>query len=121
MALADLLLGYVPFPQLPHYLTSFVPGVTPLSTLNMTVATLTSYLALIFGIQAAMKEKQPKKLTSIFQIHNIFLSSGSLLLLVLMLEEILPILWKDGVFKAMCAEESWTKVNLCPYFKLFQY
>ncbi len=72
---------------------------------------LASYLAIIFGIQAIMKNQKPLKLTLLFQIHNVILSGGSLLLLVLMLEEILPIFWKHGIYHAMCAEASWTPVS----------
>ena len=59
-----------------------------------------------------MKDREPKKLKLIFQGHNVFLSAGSLILLVLMLEEMLPILWREGVFNSICAEESWTNVKL---------
>ncbi|RDB28889.1 putative elongation of fatty acids protein 1 [Hypsizygus marmoreus] len=105
--LADFLLAHVPI-TLPTYLTSYVPGVTPFSTTPTVLATLAAYLAVIFGTQAFMKNKQPHKLTPLFQTHNVILSSGSLLLLVLMLEEILPIMWTDGIFSALCAEKSWT-------------
>jgi len=55
-----------------------------------------------------MKNREAQKLTVLFQAHNIFLSAGSLVLLVLMLEEMIPILWKRGLFSAMCADKSWT-------------
>lgn len=58
-----------------------------------------------------MKNRPPQKLNTLFQIHNVILSGGSFILLVLMAEEILPILWKRGIFKAICAEESWTPVS----------
>jgi fatty acid elongase 3 len=109
MALANFLQSSNPFPPLPHYLTSYVPGETPLSTTPSVLATLALYLATIFGVQAAMKNQKPRKLTTLFQIHNVILSSGSLLLLVLILEEMLPVVWNKGFFTAICAESSWTK------------
>jgi len=105
--LADFLLAYIPN-FLPAYLTSYVPGKTPLSTTPAVLGMLTAYLAVIFGVKAIMKNQQPLKLTLLFQTHNIILSSGSLLLLILMLEEILPIMWNNGVYHAICAKESWT-------------
>ncbi|KAF9459906.1 elongase of fatty acids ELO [Collybia nuda] len=105
--LADFLLAYVPI-SLPHYLTSYVEGETPLSTTPAVLATLVSYLAVIFGIQAVMKNQPPHKLTPLFQTHNVILCTGSLVLLLLMLEEILPIMWNNGLFNALCAEDSWT-------------
>nr|WHE05774.1 elongase of fatty acids [Flammulina filiformis] len=105
--LADILQAVVPF-SLPTHLYSYVPGQTPLSTTPVVIGTLTGYLVTIFGVQAVMKNRQPQKLNTLFQIHNVILSSGSLLLLVLMMEEILPIMWKRGVFAAICAPEAWT-------------
>ncbi|KAG6842209.1 hypothetical protein C0991_000179 [Blastosporella zonata] len=108
--LADFLLAHVPI-SLPTHLTSYIPGETPLSTTPAVLTTLTAYLAVIFGVKAIMKDKQALKLTPLFQAHNVILSSGSLLLLVLMLEEIVPIIWNDGVFNSLCADESWTSVR----------
>lgn len=108
--LADLLLGYIPY-RLPHHLTSYVVGETPLSTNAAVVTTLAGYLGLIFGIKALMTNRQPFKLTTLFQIHNVILSSGSALLLALMLEEILPKAWRHGLHHALCADEAWTPVS----------
>nr|GAT44189.1 GTPase activating protein [Mycena chlorophos] len=105
--LADALLAVIPY-RLPPHLYSFIPAETPLSTTPIVVGTLLGYLVTIFGIQAAMKNHPPQKLNTLFQIHNVVLSSGSLLLLALMLEEIVPILFRDGLFAAICAESSWT-------------
>ena len=108
--LADFLQAYIPF-SLPTHLYSYVHGKTPLSTTPTVVATLSSYLIVIFGIQALMKNRSPQKLNTLFQAHNVFLSGGSLLLLVLMLEEILPIVWNHGVFYGICNQNAWTPVR----------
>ncbi|KAF7306926.1 Elongation of fatty acids protein [Mycena indigotica] len=105
--LADTLLAVIPY-RLPPHLYSFIPNETPLSTTPIVVGTLLGYLVTIFGIQAAMKNHPPQRLNTLFQIHNVVLSSGSLLLLALMLEEIVPIMWRDGLFNAMCHANSWT-------------
>jgi len=105
--LADVLLALFPF-ELPVHYTSYVQGKTPLSTTPVVAASLISYLLVIFGIQAYMRDKQPQKLTNLFQAHNVILSSGSLLLLLLMLEEVVPIYWKNGLFQALCSADSWT-------------
>ncbi|KAF5355628.1 hypothetical protein D9756_003766 [Leucocoprinus leucothites] len=105
--LADLLLAYIPF-RLPHHLSSYVIGKTPLSTTPVVVSMLAGYLTVIFGIKALMTNRQPYKLTTLFQIHNIFLSSGSALLLALMLEEIVPHVWRHGIRHALCDEAAWT-------------
>jgi fatty acid elongase 3 len=107
--LADFLLKYAPLPNLPYHLTHYVRGATPLSTQPVVLGFLAGYLATIFGIREIMKTRQPQKLTFLFQVHNALLSSGSALLLVLMLEEILPIYWRHGVFQALCGARAWTE------------
>ncbi|KAJ7487598.1 ELO family [Mycena galericulata] len=107
MSLADFLLAHAPF-TLPPHLYSFIEGQTPLSTPPVVFGSLAGYLALIFGVQAAMKNYQPQRLNTLFQAHNVILSGGSLLLLVLLVEEVVPIIWNTGIFNAMCADQSWT-------------
>ena len=113
--LADFLLNYAPLPHLPYHLTHYVRGATPLSTQPVVLGVLAGYLATIFGIREIMKTRQPQKLTFLFQVHNAVLSSGSALLLVLMLEEILPIYWQHGLFQALCGARAWTEVG---YFQV---
>ena len=109
--LADIILKHVPLPQLPYHLSHYVRGATPLSTQPVVIGVLAGYLATIFGIREIMKTRQPQKLTFLFQVHNVILSSGSALLLALMLEEILPIYWRHGLFYALCDANAWTEVN----------
>jgi fatty acid elongase 3 len=113
--LADFILKYVPIPQIPYYYTHYVRGATPLSTQPVVLSVLAGYLATIFGIREIMKTRQPQKLTFLFQVHNAILSSGSALLLALMLEEILPIYWRHGVFYALCNGGAWTEVSKVPF------
>jgi len=105
--LADFILAYIPV-SIPTHLTSYVPGVTPLSTTPAVLGTLIAYLVVIFGIKGLMTERLPYKLALLFQAHNAILSSGSLLLLVLLLEEIGPIVWQGGILHGLCAREAWT-------------
>src|SRR5882757_9500919 len=109
--LADFILEYVPIPHIPYHYTHYVRGATPLSTQPVVLSILAGYLATIFGIREIMKTRQPQKLNFLFQVHNAILSSGSALLLALMLEEILPIYWRHGLFSALCDASSWTEVN----------
>lgn len=112
---ADTILALLP-PQalsiLPSYLTHYVPGVTPLSETQHVVGTLIGYLVTIFSIQFLMRDRQPMKLTGPFQAHNIFLTGISGLLLVLIAEDILPVLFKEGFFNAICSPRSWTPVRI---------
>ncbi|KAF5390272.1 hypothetical protein D9757_002937 [Collybiopsis confluens] len=103
---AKLEIGYARCARYSHPMLSTCQ--TPLSTNKDVLTALTSYLAIIFGIQAYKKHREPQKLNTLFKAHNVILSSGSLLLLVLTLEEILPIVWENGVFHGVCATEAWT-------------
>lgn len=111
MKLADAILDYVPLPQLPTYLTSWQPGTTPLSTTPVVVAVMAGYLTTIFSIQYLLKNKPAYVLNTWFRAHNIVLSTGSALLLVLMLEEILPVVFKHGLRYAICDAQAWTPVS----------
>ena len=108
--LADFILKNVPLPSPPRHLTSYVSGTTPMSTPQEVFPALAAYLAVIFGIQALMKNRKPMKLQYLFQLHNIILSSGSFLLLALIVEQVAPRFWKGGLFYSMCHDEMWIKV-----------
>lgn len=110
--LADFILAYVPLPKVPSYYTKYVIGKTPLSTPTEVWSTLAAYLVIIFGTQAFMKSRPAYKLQIPFQIHNVFLSAGSLLLLSLIAEEVVPLIWKNGLFWGMCNEGMWTNVRV---------
>jgi len=107
MSLADFIEKTVPLP-LPHYLTHYVAGQTPISTNKAVATALVSYLAIIFGLQEFMKTRQPIKLNGLFQLHNVVLTVGSGLLLACMAEEVVPIIWRTGLFDAACSTKSWT-------------
>lgn len=109
--LADFLLTVLPDDVLPYYLTHYVPGKTPLSTMPVVSATLASYLIIIFSIQQVMRDRPPLKLNTLFRIHNAFLTLGSALLLALMVEEVASIWVKSGTYDTMCNESSWTPVS----------
>ena len=118
--LADFILKYVPIPHIPYHYTHYVRGATPLSTQPVVLSILAGYLATIFGIREIMKTRQPQKLTFLFQVHNAILSSGSALLLALMLEEILPIYWRHGSFYALCSAGAWTEVSKLPHLGILR-
>ncbi|GJJ09688.1 hypothetical protein Clacol_003912 [Clathrus columnatus] len=108
MSLAKFIQERVPLPTVPSYLLRYEPGSTPLSTWPAVTATLMTYLTVVFGIQEVMRSRQRIQLTFLFQLHNIILSFGSLLLLLLMVEEILPIMYNYGFFHSICGISAWT-------------
>ncbi len=111
--LADFLLASLPLKSLgvPYELTHYVPGKTPLSTPQQVFPTLAAYLVIIFGIQAWMKNKPPYRLQFLFRFHNAFLTIGSLLLVLLIMEEVVPAVYEHGVFWGLCNVNMWSEVR----------
>ncbi|ODN83978.1 hypothetical protein, variant [Cryptococcus amylolentus CBS 6039] len=95
-------------PNPPHWLTTWVPGESPLSTQKAVVAAIGTYLLIIFGGREIMKNRPAFKLQIPFQIHNVYLTLGSGLLLALMLEEIIPMYLRHGFFFAICNGQAFT-------------
>ena len=98
-------------PTVPLFLASWIPGQTPMSTWPAVSTAILSYLAIVFGSQELMKDRPAFKLRTPFRMHNAFLSLSSLVLLVLMVQEVLKLWYTVGVFDALCATTSRTKVE----------
>ena len=58
--------------------------------------------------EAELADRKPMQLKPLFMLHNALLSGASLLVLVLMIEQVAPIYLRDGFFAAICAQSSWT-------------
>jgi hypothetical protein len=101
----------------------FQVGVTPLSTLNEVVFTCILYLLIIFSGQALMKNRAPISFPFLSKAHNLILSVGSGILLLLFIEQLLGATWKHGWFWAFCSAEAWTtRLELLYYINyLFKY
>lgn len=97
---------------------AFVQGKLPLSTLEPVLHVIAVYYTVIFGGRALIKKLglKPLVLNTLFQIHNLFLTLLSLTLLVLMLEQLIPIILKHGLFYAICDMGAWTQPMVCLYY-----
>jgi len=94
----------------------FVPGVTPMSTLAATATMLVSYYVTVFTGRELMKKREPFKLNALFMVHNLILTTISGVLLVLFIEQLLPTVWRHGIFYAICDPRGgWTT----PLVKLY--
>lgn len=80
----------------------FVQGKTNLSTYSTTFSVLVMYYLIIFGGREFMRNREPVKLQFFFKLHNLYLTliSGSLLLLFA--EQMIPSLYKNGIFYCIC-------------------
>ena len=98
---------------------NIVPGQTPLLTLKSTMSLLVTYYIVIFTGREFMRNRAPFKLNDLFLIHNLYLTCISGALLVLFLEQLIPTLWKQGMFYSICADENWTQPLEALYYVSF--
>ena len=83
-----------------------------MSTWPVVSTAIVSYLTVVLGLQELMKDRPAFELKTPFRIHNAILSLSSLVLLALMVEEVLEIYYNIGVYNALCASASWTRVGI---------
>lgn len=88
----------------------------PLSTLSPVLTTIAAYYVIIFGGREVMKNFSPLRLDILFKIHNFTLSASSLLMFLLLVEQLIPILYRHGILYAICNEGSWTQEIVFVYY-----
>ena len=109
--LADFFLTYVPTDSIPLSLKSYIQGKTPLSTWPAVISMVVTYLSIVLGTRAVMKDRAPLKLTTLFRGHNLLLSAFSFVFMVLLGEEVVSTWRKVGTYGIFCAEEAFTPVS----------
>jgi len=80
----------------------FVAGKTPLSSLPHVIGAVSLYLLTLLVLRRVMANRDPLKLRTLGALHNIILSSFSLITLVIVLYHLLPILATRGAFAVAC-------------------
>ncbi|GKT64847.1 fatty acid elongase [Colletotrichum tofieldiae] len=74
------------------------------------------YLVVIFGGREVMRSRKPMELNTLFKIHNLFLSLLSAALLVLFIEQVVPSLWRGGLYENICGVSGWTQSLVLLYY-----
>ncbi|KAG6088461.1 hypothetical protein E4U15_006033 [Claviceps sp. LM218 group G6] len=98
----------------------FVPFQTPMSTLKSTSIFIVIYYIIIFGGRELMRNREPFKLKALFLVHNFYLTVISGILLVLFIEQLVPELYHNGVFHAICHHDGgWTQPMVVLYYVSF--
>ncbi|KAG0645797.1 Fatty-acid synthase [Hyphodiscus hymeniophilus] len=100
----------------PAHKFKFVTGQTPMSTLTETVSMIALYLIVIFGGREFMRNRQPLKLNGLFMAHNLCLTVISGSLLVLFAEQLIPTLWRHGLYENICGGSGWTPPLVLLYY-----
>jgi len=78
----------------------------PFSAIEVTIGWTIGYLVTVYSLQHIMKDRKPINLKSIMIVHNGLLSFFSLALLVLVIENLIP-LWRQGLFYSLCTFEKY--------------
>ncbi len=95
----------------------FVRGTTPLSTFGEIATMLLSYYLIIFGGREVMRNFSARNWNGLFKIHNFYLTVISSILLALFAEQLIPVVWRKGVFFAIChADGGWTDKMVILYY-----
>lgn len=96
----------------------FIENETLLSTFPPVVAATVIYYTTIFSGQAIFKKFDIPawKLNGLFQIHNFALTTISFTLLVLLIEQLTPIIYNHGLFYAICNAGAWTQPVVTLYY-----
>lgn len=94
----------------------FIAGELPLSTLPPVLYAITAYYVIIFGGRFLLSKSKPFKLNGLFQLHNLVLTSLSLTLLLLMVEQLVPIIVQHGLYFAICNIGAWTQPLVTLYY-----
>ncbi|MBW0562078.1 hypothetical protein O181_101793 [Austropuccinia psidii MF-1] len=95
-------------PNIPSNYYRWEPPQTPFSTYSTLFATMITYLVIVLGGQKLMTDRKPIQLKPLFILHNILLSISSFWLLILLIEQVLPIYLNHGFFYSICHANAWT-------------
>lgn len=97
----------------------FIEGETPFSTLTATVVTIVLYYVVILGGREVMRNRPAYQLKSLFMAHNLGLTIVSASLLLLFAGQIIPSLWKAGLYDTICTGAGWTRPLVTLYYVRF--
>lgn len=94
----------------------WTPGQTPMATFKETAIFIATYYVVIFGGRELMRNRPAFKLNKLFIIHNFYLTVISGGLLACFIEQLVPTLWKNGLFDGVCGNSGWTQPLLVLYY-----
>lgn len=94
----------------------FIQGQTALSTFKEAAICITAYYVIIFGGRELMRNRAPIKMNTLFKIHNFYLTAISGGLLLLFAQQLIPALWKNGLYDGICGATGWSQELLVLYY-----
>ncbi|KAI9846322.1 MAG: hypothetical protein M1837_004175 [Sclerophora amabilis] len=95
----------------------FIAGDTQLSTFRESASLITSYYVLVLGGRELMRSRPAFTLNRLFMVHNLVLTMISATLLALFAEQLIPTVWRHGLFYSICDHNGgWTKPLVTLYY-----
>lgn len=90
----------------------------PFTWFSQVVIAIIAYYVIIFGGREVMTrfDIKPIKLDLLFKLHNLFLTTVSLTLFLLLVEQLTPIWINHGLLYAVCNSGSWTQPIVLIYY-----
>ncbi|CAN6672260.1 fatty acid elongase 2 [Trichomonascus vanleenenianus] len=88
----------------------------PFSSTYQVVAAIVTYYIVIFGGREVLRCAPVIKLNWLFRLHNFALTVISFTLLILLVEQLIPILVRHGLLYAICNSGSWTQPIVTLYY-----
>ncbi|CDK24974.1 unnamed protein product [Kuraishia capsulata CBS 1993] len=99
----------------------FVQGETFMGNFQSCALVIVLYYVIVFGGQAIIQkfDLPPRKLSVLFHIHNLLLTFGSLTLLLVMVEQLIPMVHEHGIFWSICSKGAFTQKLVAVYYLNF--
>lgn len=91
-------------------------GKYPLSSVPEVAAAIAGYYISIFTARWLLTKVRPIRFTFFFRLHNLILTLMSATLLLLLLEQVVPVIIRHGVFYSICNDNAWTQKTELLYY-----